>query len=113
MFETLRGELNREAWLGLTRFEVQLAHYPGHGEGYARHRDAFVGRASRRVTAIAYLNPAWTSGHGGELRLHGTTTVDVEPRLGRLVVFMSAELEHEVLPTWSSRLAATAWYYGP
>jgi SM-20-related protein len=45
------------------------------------------------------------------LRLHGDAAVDVAPVLGRLVVFLSAKVEHEVLPTWAPRLAVTAWYY--
>jgi SM-20-related protein len=112
MFEALRCELNHDAWLGLTRFELQLAYYAGGGAAYARHRDALTGAAGRRLTAIAYLNPHWTTAHGGELRLHCEPSVDVAPILGRLVVFMSARLEHEVLPSWAPRLAATAWYYG-
>lgn len=111
MFEALRCELNAEAWLGLRRFELQLACYPGGGTGYQRHFDAFAGRESRRVTAIVYLNPAWTIADGGQLRLHGDPAIDLAPLLGRLVVFRSATLEHEVLPTWAPRLAITAWYY--
>lgn len=112
MFEALRVEMNEGAWLGLQRFEVQLAHYAGRGEGYARHRDAFDGPESRRLTAIVYLNVAWKHSHGGQLRLHGRSPVDIAPTLGRLVVFRSARVEHEVLASWASRLAATAWYYG-
>ncbi len=111
MFEALRCELNAEAWLGLRRFELQLARYPGDGTGYTRHLDAFAGTESRRATAIVYLNPAWTIADGGQLRLHVDPPVDLAPLLGRLVVFRSATLEHEVLPTWAPRLAVTAWYY--
>ena len=107
MFEALRSEVNRDAWLGLQRTELQLAYYPGDGAGYARHLDAFVGAESRRLTAIAYLNPAWTPADGGQLRLHGEPIVDLAPQLGRLVVFRSAQVEHEVLPTWAPRLAIT------
>lgn len=116
MFENLRCEINRDAWLGLARFELQLAHYAGGGAEYVRHRDAFEGTESRRLTAIAYLNPAWRRADGGELRLYpalaNEPATDLAPLLGRVVVFLSAKVEHAVLPTWASRLAATAWYYG-
>lgn len=111
VFESLRLELNREAFLGLRRFEVQLARYPGDGAIYARHRDAFAGDNQRVVTAIYYLNPGWTPAAGGALRVHGPDGArDVEPRHDRLVVFLSELVEHEVLPVFEPRLAITAWY---
>ena len=112
-FERLREELNRDAWLGLTRFDVQVARYEA-GAAYAPHRDAFRGGPSRRVTAIWYLNDAWVPAHGGLLRLHlDGGALDVEPTLDCLVVFLSEKIEHEVLPALAPRLALTAWYYGP
>lgn len=118
-FEQLRSELNARAFVGLRDCELQLAHYPGGGARYVRHRDALRGAPGpkRRVTAILYLNPDWRPEHGGALRLHldqeAQGTIDVEPRLGRLVVFLSERIEHEVLPTYAPRLAVTAWYRGP
>lgn len=109
-FEALRIALNTHAWLGLTRFELQLACYPGGGSHYAAHRDAFLGDDNRRVTAIAYLNPGWKTADGGVLRLHTEPAVDVEPQLGRGVIFLSQKVEHEVLPSWAPRFAVTAWY---
>lgn len=115
-FDALRMQLNRGAYLGLERFELQAAHYPGAGPGYVRHRDAFLGGAqpNRRMTAILYLNPDWSPACGGRLRLHPVERApeDIDPVLDRLVLFPSAELDHEVLPTHASRLALTAWYYG-
>jgi SM-20-related protein len=110
---TLGQSLRREAYLGIEDFDFQLARY-GAGDTYARHRDAFRGRNERRVTAIVYLNPAWEPEHGGQLRLHiGGEPHDLEPRGGRLVVFLSEAIEHEVLPAQAIRYAATAWYRGP
>jgi SM-20-related protein len=109
-FEDLRATLNR-AYLGLTTFDVQLARYPGDGAAYIRHRDAFHGGTSRVVTAIYYLNPDWGSGDGGALRVHLRGGArDIEPRLDRMVAFLSDAVEHEVLPTARERLAVTAWY---
>ncbi len=109
-FEALRFALNEGAWLGLRRTELQLAHYPATGAGYARHRDAFPGEDNRRITAIVYLNEGWSPEHGGRLRLHVDPPVDVEPRLDTLVVFRSELIEHEVQPSFAPRFALTAWY---
>lgn len=112
-FDALREALNREAYLGLARAEVQLARYPGGGAGYRRHRDAFPGRSNRRVTALYYLNPAWRPEDGGLLRCHlDDRPLDVAPVADRLVCFLSERVEHEVLPAFAPRLAVTAWFYG-
>jgi len=112
-FTELGEALSAGAYLGLGRFDLQLASYPGGGARYVRHRDAFPGQSNRRVTAIYYANPDWQPEHGGLLRLHlEDGPLDVAPRLDRLVVFLSERLEHEVLPAHAPRLALTAWYYG-
>lgn len=59
--------LNEVARLGV--LECPLAVYDV-GSGYARHRDAVRGTASRRVTAVYYLSD-WQPGDGGELELWG------------------------------------------
>jgi SM-20-related protein len=111
--EGLRDEVNRGAYLGLRRYEVQVARYD-HGAGYVRHLDAFAGGPNRTLTAVYYLNEGWEPQHGGTLRAFptGVDPVEIAPVLDRLVVFLSAELEHEVLPSWADRLAVTAWFYG-
>jgi SM-20-related protein len=114
-FLALRDALNRDAYLGLDRLEVQAARYPGDGAGYRRHRDAFTASpgtvSGRRVTTIFYANPAWRPEHGGLLRLHlPDGAVDVAPLLDRALVFLSERVEHEVLPTWAPRCAVTAWF---
>jgi SM-20-related protein len=112
-FDALREALNREAYLGLARTEIQLARYPGGGAAYRRHRDAFPGRSNRRVTALYYLNPAWRPEQGGLLRCHlEGGPLDIEPVADRLVCFLSERVEHEVLPAFAPRLAVTAWFYG-
>jgi SM-20-related protein len=109
-FEALRVALNENAWLGLDRFDLQIACYPA-GAAYERHRDAFRGSSERRVTAIWYLNLDWRPEHGGILRLE--RSIDVEPVLDRLIVFLSEKIEHEVLVSHAPRWALTAWYHGP
>lgn len=109
-FEQLRLALNLSAYQGLRAFQVQLACYPGGGAHYDRHRDAFPGHDIRRITAIVYLNPDWQPEHGGQLRLHTEPLVDVEPRLDRLVCFLSEKVDHEVMPSFAQRFAATSWF---
>jgi len=111
-FEQLRVGLNRRGFLGLNDCEIQVARYPGDGSGYDRHLDAFAGDATRRVTAITYLNETWRPSDGGALRLYPEdgSTIDIEPVAGRLVVFLSKELEHGVRPAFAPRFAVTSWY---
>ena len=114
VFRALRDTLNREAYLGLSRIEVQIARYPGGGSHYDRHQDALPtrpgGPPNRRVTAIYYANPGWRPEHGGLLRLHvASDPHDVAPVLDRLLVFLSERVEHEVLPAEAPRRAVTAW----
>ena len=112
-FNALRLGLNVEAYLGLRRFDLQLAHYREGATGYARHRDAFrTPGPVRRVTAIVYLNPDWEPRHGGMLRLYAPGgAIDVGPVMDRAVIFLSELLEHEVLAPNAPRWALTAWYY--
>ncbi len=113
-FEALRQGLQQHARLALPGFELQLASYPGDGARYALHRDAFRGDPRRRITAICYLNPDWEAAHGGRLRCVGTAGEEwIEPRLDRLVIFLSDALQHEVEPCFAPRFAVTAWYRGP
>jgi SM-20-related protein len=113
-FRALRDALNRQAYLGLDEIEVQVARYPGDGARYRRHRDAFAtvpgDRPDRRVTAIYYPNADWRPADGGQLRLHPPgPPVDLDPVLDRAVVFLSEEVEHEVLPVFAPRVAVTGW----
>ena len=38
------------------------------------------------------------------------TAVDIYPESGRLAMFLSAEMPHEVMPTFGDRHAITIWY---
>lgn len=42
----------------------------------------------------------------------GINYLDILPIFGRLVIFRSEEVEHEVLPTYENRIALTVWAYG-
>lgn len=105
------------------RSEYQLAYYHPQNARYERHRDAFPtddpdDTQQRRVTAILYMNPGWTSADGGELKIFGRAEsngiVDaadrtIQPLLGRIVLFLSGVVDHAVLPAKRERFAITSW----
>ena len=106
--------LNRRCFLGLKSFEGHFARYPI-GSFYKRHLDQFHAVPHRIVTIILYLNESWTEADGGQLRMYflqedGSERIeDVLPVGGRLVVFLSEEIPHEVLPTHKERISITGW----
>ena len=106
----LRESLNRSLFLGLDNFETHFALYPP-GAGYNRHLDRFQDSPLRTVSVVAYLNEHWQPGDGGELRLHlDQATIDVPPRAGTLVVFLSARIVHEVLAANKERASLVGWF---
>lgn len=111
LMDELRLRLNRELFLGLEDFEAHFALYPP-GAFYRKHLDRFRDDDRRAVSAVLYLNPDWLPGEGGELRLYlgDGSTHDVLPEAGTLVVFLSGELPHEVLPASRERLSLTGWF---
>ncbi|MNJ01133.1 hypothetical protein D3C73_1606640 [compost metagenome] len=64
------------------------------------------------VSAVVYLNDGWLPEHGGQLRMYldNDRVYDVEPVGGCLVVFLSGEVPHEVLPATRDRLSLTGWF---
>jgi hypothetical protein len=101
---------------------VQAALYDGSPAApayYHKHLDCSDPSVNpRRLTAILYLNPPPpqfdAARDGGQLRVHlarGGGTRDIAPAGGRLLLFNSCEVEHEVLPTTSSRMAVTLWAF--
>lgn len=98
-------------------FNAKLAVTEHGGAKYPLHVDNPQGLASgdtRKLTCILYLNPDHQEDvDGGEIRLflpsEETTeswdTLDLSPIGGRLLVFWSDEIPHEVLPTSSESLS--------
>jgi SM-20-related protein len=110
--EGLRLALNRQAFLGVHELELHYAWYPP-GSGYARHVDQPFGRSQRRVSLIVYLNENWTSADGGVLRVFdkaGERFLEIEPKGGRLVLFLTEARPHEVAATRRDRLSLTGWF---
>ncbi|CAO3588167.1 unnamed protein product [Absidia cylindrospora] len=103
--------------------EYQLAYYHPDNAQYEKHRDALPtdnaqDTSQRRITAILYLNPGFTGGDGGELKLFGNENAQgyldsadrvIHPLLGRVVIFLSGVMDHAVLPAKKERFALTAW----
>lgn len=111
--EQLRLALNRRLFLALFEFEAHLALYPP-GAFYRRHFDSFRGAANRMVSLVLYLNHNWCEGDGGELVLYEPDGPEemarIAPRAGTLVLFMSEEIEHEVIETRAPRASVTGWF---
>ncbi|CAI8968245.1 SM-20-related protein [Pseudomonas sp. IT-P100] len=111
LMDSLREAMNRGLYLGLEDFESHFAMYPP-GAFYLKHVDRFRDDDRRTVSAVVYLNDAWLPEHGGQLRMYLKEDVeyDVVPTGGCLVVFLSGEVPHEVLPATRDRLSLTGWF---
>lgn len=106
----LRMLFNEQLFLGLQGSENHFAMYSP-GTFYQKHVDRFQHDDSRTISSVLYLNPDWKPEHGGELRLHLDEQYrDIAPVANRLVLFVSADIWHEVLPTKEERLSLTGWY---
>ena len=108
--DALRIDLNRQLLLGMERIQAHYAIYPA-GASYVRHRDRFRDDDARVLSLVCYLNPDWPDDAGGSLRLHlPDGAIDVAPCLGTTVLFLSAEIEHEVLAATQPRMSIAAWF---
>lgn len=113
-FESIRVGINQRLFLGLKRFESHYATYHP-GDFYRKHVDSFHGRASRVVSVVLYLNENWQAPDGGVLQVFNRDS-DLEicgrvsPELGRMAVFMSEEIPHEVLPANRTRYSVACWF---
>ncbi|MBP1838763.1 2OG-Fe(II) oxygenase [Formosa algae] len=106
--------LNRTCFLGILHKEFHYAIYPK-GTFYKRHLDTFQNDDRRKLSFVCYLNDEdWQPENGGELVIYTNENgVEVEkviyPFPGRVVIFESQILEHEVKPVNTERLSITGW----
>lgn len=111
--DTLRLELNRRLFLGLFDYECHYAVYSP-GAFYQKHRDAFRGNPGRKLSTVLYLNPNWDAMAGGELVLYDEAGEDellrLAPECGKLVIFLSEDFPHEVLPATQLRQSIAGWF---
>lgn len=112
--DEVRQAINQRCYLGLKSFEAHFARYPI-GSFYVRHLDQFQQVLYRKVTVIIYLNDSWSQEDEGMLRMYlpqedgSEEILDIQPKGGRLVVFLSGEIPHEVMPTKKERISITGW----
>lgn len=121
--EALQAYLNRRLFLGLFSFESHFAHY-AKGDFYKKHKDAFKGEGNRVLSIVVYLNQNWSVADGGELviydnksssasvtgYLNSNNKTKVTPTFGTIVVFLSEEFPHEVLPAKRDRYSIAGWF---
>lgn len=107
--------LNRTCFMGIMFREFHYAIYPD-GTFYKRHLDTFQNDDRRKLSMVCYLNePDWIpEKDGGELVLYlptenGEEAKHISPLCGRVVIFESQDLEHEVKPAHRERLSITGW----
>jgi SM-20-related protein len=100
--------------LGIREKEFHYAVYP-EGTFYKRHLDTFQNDDRRKLSMVCYLNVEdWNPSFGGALALYqptdeGEETKLIYPLQGRMVIFESQVLEHEVLPVFQPRFSITGW----
>lgn len=117
--ESLRVFLNKRLFLGLFSFESHFAHY-AKGDFYKKHKDAFKGEGNRMLSVVVYLNQYWLPDDGGELVIYDkqsstssiidNSIIKVTPNFGTIVVFLSEEFPHEVLPANRDRYSIAGWF---
>lgn len=116
--ESLQMFLNNRLFLGLRAFESHFAHY-AKGDFYKKHKDAFVGEGNRVLSVVAYLNKNWSSDDGGELVIYDESStsshidhheITVLPNSGTVVIFLSEDFPHEVLPAKCDRYSIAGWF---
>ena len=107
----LVGYLNKTCFLGILYKEFHYAVYPK-GTFYKRHLDTFQNDDRRKLSIVCYLNENnWLVENGGELTIYTENKeLDILPLPGRVVIFESQILEHEVkVVKESERLSITGW----
>jgi len=110
VIELMRCNFNEQLFSNLDSSENHFTYYAS-GAFYQKHLDQFQSSNSRVISSVLYLNPDWKKEDSGELRLHlNRAPVDIAPIGNRMVLFMSADVWHEVLPTKTERLSLTGWF---
>ena len=102
--------MNRTCFLGIHEKEFHYALYPK-GTFYKKHLDTFQNDSTRKLSIVCYLNQEdWKEEFGGELVIYKENeAIAILPMKGRVVIFESQVLEHEVKPVKKERLSITGW----
>lgn len=107
--------LNRTCYLGIEDGEFHYAIYP-EGTFYKKHLDVFQTDSRRTLSVILYLNDNdWKPEDGGQLALYlpnengEIKELEILPKGGRLAIFDSKTIEHEVKMVNRTRYSITGW----
>ena len=107
--------LDSSCFLGILHHEFHYALYPP-GTGYKRHLDTFQNDDKRKLSIVFYLNePDWKASDGGALSMYinkkngSEEVITILPEAGRMVIFESQKIPHEVLLAQRNRLSITGW----
>lgn len=108
-----RAYLNQTLRLSTRTTEAHFAQYkPGHY--YKRHKDQHESHNSRVLTFVVYLHSEWHAGDGGKLLITDGDSDRIkqiiEPLPGRVVIFRSDEVWHEVQKSSKLRSSLTGWF---
>lgn len=108
-----RQTLNEQYGMGLLSQEFHFARYEG-GIGYKKHIDQHRGTDFRKISIVYYLNHDWQEENGGEIcffqpRDPAQEMLRAAPYGGRLAIFVSGVIPHEVLPSKAARWSLTGW----
>ncbi len=122
--DQVQQAFNQRLFLGLRSVESHFARYAP-GARYRRHRDAFASQptglgipaatgSNRVVSLVLYLNQFWPADAKGQLLLYqedaASAVASIAPLPNRLVLFMSTQVPHEVLPATQHRYSLAAWF---
>ena len=107
--------LNLTCYMGIEESEFHYAIYP-EGTFYQKHVDAFKNDDRRTLSIVLYLNDEeWKDEFGGQLTLYLADEnkvekeLDILPLAGRLAVFDSKSIPHEVKTVNRPRYSITGW----
>ncbi|WP_334125342.1 2OG-Fe(II) oxygenase [Empedobacter brevis] len=107
--------LNKTCYMGIEESEFHYAIYP-EGTFYQKHVDAFKNDDRRTLSIVLYLNDEqWKDEFGGQLTLFLPSEdkeekeLDILPLAGRMAVFDSKTIPHEVKTVNRPRYSITGW----
>ena len=103
--------LNKTCFTSIINFESHYSSYEKRSF-YARHLDQFKNEKGRKYSIVLYLNQDWKEEDGGLLSLYPKKgkQINISPLGGRMVLFRSDEMEHEVHASFTrERRSITGW----